>query len=125
MWMPQELLQEYWGLDEVDTCSMVAELHRRHLVEVADKPRRIKPHDLQRDYLLSKAAADPASLRQRHVVAVRCVTCTSHIYAYTTWAVPHHSCRHVMSPATYDRGCHRGSRRAQLLIRACATHHDA
>lgn len=86
VWMPLELLQEYWSLDKLRTAAMVAELHRRHLIEVAETPRRIKPHDLQRDYLLSKAEADPASLQQRHAALIGACRC-EHVIVGVGWRV--------------------------------------
>ena len=63
VWMPQELLQQYWGLeDEMDTLRAINELRDRSLVQIqrstaAGKEVQcsIKPHDLQRDYLIDRA----------------------------------------------------------------------
>ena len=84
VWMPQELLQLYWGLDEFDTREMVEQLRIRSLVEVNRTTTgegttcSIKPHDLQRDFLLSKAktnATTQARLRRRHAALIGALQC--------------------------------------------------
>jgi len=84
VWMPQELLQLYWGLDEFDTREMVEQLRIRSLVEVNRTTTgegttcSIKPHDLQRDFLLSRAktnATTQARLRRRHAALIGALQC--------------------------------------------------
>jgi hypothetical protein len=81
VWMPQALLQEYWGITRMKTKRVVVQLQRRSLIEVnctsagGETVCRIKPHDLQRDYLLSKAAADPKALAHRHAVLIASFQC--------------------------------------------------
>ena len=81
VWMPQALLQEYWRMSRMSTKRLVVQLHRRSLIEVnwtiSGKERvcRIKPHDLQRDYLLSKASLDPTALAQKHADLIASFQC--------------------------------------------------
>ena len=66
-WVPADLLQHYWACrDKEETHQLIERLYRRYLVEVNRSTKdpssqsvvlKIKPHDLQLDYLHAAAAS--------------------------------------------------------------------
>ena len=84
-WIPLELLKIYWNVDDEQCSLLINSLQQRSLIEVsnpttAEDTRKIKTHDLLRDYLLDRV--EDKQQREFHEKLIGALKCTHVAYGY-------------------------------------------